>query len=87
MSLSQRLSQASNSGRGLPCPVATVLRSLDKADAEALVAALECSVDSPERLYNTTIQQALLEDGFPVHLKGIEKHRRRICRCWVGTPK
>jgi hypothetical protein len=67
--------------------VSVILKSLDKANAEALVAALECGYDSPERLNNTTIQGVLLDEGFPVHLKGIEKHRNGRCRCYVGEPK
>ena len=87
MSLSERLNKATNKAHGLPCPIAVILRSLDEANAKALVEALECSVDSPDRLTTPAIQGALLEEGFSVHVKGIEKHRRHTCRCWVGVPK
>ena len=87
MSLAASLQAAQNKAHGLPCPIAVILRELDDVDREALEAELIKGPYDRDRLTNSSIQGALASEGFTVHIKGVEKHRKRTCRCYVGTPK
>lgn len=82
MSLAERLTATSPTPHGLPCPVATVLESLAPADAAALNAALDVPKGHPERLSANTIAQALKAEGYGLHMKSLEIHRKGACRCF-----
>lgn len=68
--------------QGLPCPVSVVLDALDERDRAALTAELDRQVGDPKRLSNAVIARALAESGHPVHQKGVERHRTKVCRCF-----
>lgn len=87
MSLAASLQAAKNKPHGLPCPMAVILRQLDDVDKAALEAEFAKGLYDPDRLTNGAIQEALTSEGYTVHLKGVEKHRKQACRCYVGTPK
>lgn len=87
MSLAASLQAAQNKAHGLPCPIAVVLRNLDDTDRTALETELSKGLYDPDRLTNSSIQGALAAEGYNIHIKGVEKHRKRTCRCYVGTPK
>jgi hypothetical protein len=87
VTLAASLQAAKNKAHGLPCPIAVILRQLDDTDRAALQGELSKGLYDPDRLTNTAIQGALAAEGFNVHLKGVEKHRKQTCRCYVGTPK
>ena len=87
MSLAASLQAAKNKAHGLPCPIAVVLRQLNDTDRAALETEFAKGPYDPDRLTNSSIQGALTDEGYRVHLKGVEKHRKQACRCYVGTPK
>lgn len=87
MSLAASLQAAKNKAHGLPCPIAVILRQLDDTDRAALEAELTKGVYDPTRLTHPAIQSALAAEGYNVHIRGIEKHRKQTCRCYTGTPK
>lgn len=87
MSLAASLQAAKNKAHGLPCPIAVILRNLDDTDRAALEAEFAKGLYDPDRLTNGAIQGALAAEGYTLHLKGVEKHRKQACRCYVGTPK
>lgn len=87
MTLAASLQAATNKGHGLPCPISVILRNLDDTDRAALEAEFAKGPYDPDRLTNSAIQGALNSEGFNIHLKGVEKHRKQACRCYTGTPK
>ena len=87
MSLADRLSAATPSSRGKVCRMTWVLSELSEADASALNAAMAVPVGHPDRLSSVAIADALTEEGFKVHSKTVENHRRGVCSCDPGpTP-
>lgn len=87
MSLAQRLANASPRGQGLPCPIAVAMRKLDREDAEALRSVLEVAMGAPGWLSSPAILEELEAEGFNMHVSSVQKHRRRQCRCYHGSPK
>jgi|GEM_PF-3404183 len=85
MSLADRLQQASPVFRGLPCPIATIMAQLEERDRVELLTQLDVPAGTTGRMANTTIAAVLTEEGFAVHYKGVERHRNRLCRCFMGT--
>lgn len=85
MSLAARLSDTRNSPHGLPCPIAVILTKISDGDRIALLNELDKQMGDPTRLSNNSIRQALDDEGFPLHIKGIEKHRNGQCRCFTGS--
>lgn len=82
MSLAERL-QGQSRGQGLACSVAVVLRELPPEESAALQAAL----DAPWRIQgHEKIERALAEEGHPVGVGQVGKHRRGDCRC-TRSPK
>ena len=87
MSLADRLSAATPTSKGKVCRISWVLSELSEADAAALNAAMALPVGHPERLSSIAIADALTEEGFKVHTKTVENHRRGVCNCEPGpTP-
>ena len=81
MSLAERLESAPRTSRGMVCRVFAVLAELGPKDRDALVAALAVPVGDLNRISSREISEALKSEGFEVHSKTIETHRRGGCRC------
>ena len=87
MTLVELLANAQPRMRGLPCPMATIISHLDKADRVALLDHLEMPPDAPGHLPNTVLAQVLTEAGHRIHYKGVAAHRKMQCRCFTGSGK
>lgn len=61
-----------------------ILAALNEHDRQALQAALTVPVGDPDRIANTAIADALREEGYDVHSKTVENHRRGVCNCEPG---
>lgn len=85
MSLAERFAAAPPVTRGLPCPISVILEQLPAVDADVLRDQFTKQLGSPDRLANTTIAALLSDEGYPIHYKGVERHRKRECRCYRGT--
>lgn len=83
MSLAERLSEAPRNSRGV-CRISWVLDQLSNKDKAALLAAMAVPVGDPDRIASTDIGQALRAEGFDVHNKTIETHRKGACSCESG---
>ena len=82
MTLAERLSAAPPTSKGVPgCRVGWIVQQLDDDDAAALNAALVVPMGDPTRLSSAVIAQALADEGFQVHGKTVENHRKGACRC------
>ena len=81
MSLADRLEGLDPPRSGRPCSVGSVLARLPEGDRVALVAALSVPKDDPRRLSNRQISEALKSEGFDIHTKTVETHRKGACRC------
>ena len=85
MSLAERLSAAPPTSKGVPgCRVGWIVQQLDDDDAAALNAALVVPMGDPERLSSASIAKALADEGFEVHNKTVQNHRKGLCRCEPG---
>jgi hypothetical protein len=60
-----------------PCKVRAIVETLDKADAEILLAA----VMTPEWKYQT-LESALAAKGIVLGGALIKRHRSKECSCW-----
>lgn len=85
MSLANRLASLEPGSKGLPCPVANLLGQLGEEDRKALLDILDQPAGLPNRISNARLAQALADEGFPIHFKGIERHRTKTCRCFSGS--
>lgn len=79
MSLAERITAPKGgSNQGLPCSVAELLVSLPDAEA----AALKVMLDAPWRVWgHQRIEDILADEGHPVGIGAVGKHRRGKCRC------
>lgn len=84
MSLAERLDEAPRASRGNVCRMSFILASLNEQDRRALQAALAVPVGDPDRIANNAIADALREEGYDVHSKTVETHRKGACRCEPG---
>ena len=84
MTLAERLADAPRATRSNICRIAVILHQLNDDDRQALLAALRVPVGSPDRITNRAIAQLLLEEGYDVHSKTVETHRKGACRCEPG---
>ena len=84
MSLADRLADAPRASRGHVCRMSFILAALSDTDRQALQAALAVPVGDPDRIANTAIADALREEGYDVHSKTVETHRKGACRCEPG---
>lgn len=84
MSVADRLGSAVPSRQGLPCRIAVILSELPVSDRRVLLDVLAVPKGDRSRLSNSTIAAALTEEGFPVHTKSVENHRKGACRCAVS---
>jgi hypothetical protein len=82
MTLAERLGDARPAQRGLPCRTAVILADLDADDAHALRAALDIPKGDPRRLSSHLIASMLRLEGYDIHYKSIETHRKHGCRCF-----
>lgn len=62
-----------------------VLEQLNDDDRQALLAALALPIGDPERISNSAIAEALGQEGYNVHSKTVETHRRGMCNCEPAT--
>jgi hypothetical protein len=85
VSLSERLTAAKPAQRGLPCRMALILDDLAPDDAQALQVALDTPIGNPERLSAMTLAAMLTLEGYEIHYKSVETHRKGACRC--GTSR
>ena len=81
MSLVDRLGEAAPAKRGGRCRVAVILDALGESDRVALFDALWVPKEDPARLSAQGIADALASEGFPVHPKTIQIHRKGGCSC------
>jgi hypothetical protein len=70
--------------QGLPCPIAVILDEIPENDRTALTAEMDRPIGDPKRLSNAVIARALTDSGHPIHQKGVERHRNKVCRCFSG---
>ena len=84
MSLADRLTNAEPPMKGMPCPVAALVAVLNETDRKAFLNVLEVPANTPGRISNARLAAVLAEEGYPIHHKGIERHRTRVCRCYTG---
>lgn len=82
MTLAARLSNLGVGERGLPCPVAAILPKLSDTDRAALIEVMDVPANTPGRISNTRLARALNDEGYPIHFKGVERHRTKACRCY-----
>jgi hypothetical protein len=59
-----------------------ILADLDADDAHALRAALDIPKGDPRRLSSHLIASMLRLEGYDIHYKSIEIHRKHGCRCF-----
>lgn len=85
MSLADRLADAPRQSRGNVCRMSFVLEQLNDDDRQALLAALALPIGDPERISNSAIAEALGQEGYNVHSKTVETHRRGMCNCEPAT--
>lgn len=85
MSLADRLADAPRKSRGQVCRMSFVLDQLNDADRQALLAALALPIGDPDRISNSAIAEALGQEGYNVHSKTVENHRRGMCNCEPAT--
>ena len=81
MTLADRLEGLDPSRHGKPCSLGSLLARLPDGDRVALLAALSVPKDDPRRLSNRQISEALKSEGFDIHTKTVETHRKGACRC------
>jgi hypothetical protein len=84
VTLAERLANTQPHRRRQRCRVAVVLDELDRSDRDALQTALDVPKYDPRRLTAKMIADALTAEGFPVHFKHVEHHRRNACGCESG---
>jgi len=58
-----------------------VLEQLSDAERAALTAALITEIGNPDRIASTDIGEALRAEGYDVHNKTVETHRKGACNC------
>jgi hypothetical protein len=85
MSLSERLKSAPHPNRGLPCPLVAIRESLSVDDRGALDEQMGKRMGDPGRIATSILANALNDEGFNIHVKSVERHRNRACRCFTGT--
>lgn len=81
MTLADRLDQAPRRSRGTSCRLGWVLEQLSDAERAALNAALITEIGNPDRIASTDIGEALRAEGYDVHNKTVETHRKGACNC------
>ena len=84
MSLADRLAAAPRQSRGNVCRMSFVLEQLSDDDRQVLQQALAVPIGDPDRISNTAIAEALGQEGYDVHSKTVETHRKGACRCEPG---
>lgn len=85
MSLADALAAAKLPMRGMPCPIAVIIEQLEDRDRIQLLDAMDLPTGTPGRLPTTVITKALISSGWPVHYKGVDRHRNGMCRCFSGS--
>lgn len=77
MSLLEDLHRTQNGApSGVTCRVLTVLQDMDSSTRQELIDALD-----DDTLYGTTIAKVLVDRGYDVTSRSIQRHRRNGCQC------
>jgi hypothetical protein len=83
MGLADRLATPPKRTTGPTCSVGRLLARLDKADADALNAAmLAKSADGSWVWPETNLEAEIKAEGETVGAGSVGKHRRKQCGCW-----
>lgn len=80
MSLLDRFEAAPRTSRGL-CRIKWILDNLNMEDQQALMDVLSVNVGDPDRLSSPVIVEILRDEGFNVHVKTVDNHRKGVCAC------
>lgn len=67
--------------------MAQALESMTEDESAAIISALDVPVGDPQRLSSRILVQVLTDEGYQVGNRSLENHRRRLCRCFIGTRK
>lgn len=82
------ISSAKPRGQGMPCGVARILRAMtDPDDVAQISEQMELGAGDPRRLSAADLADLLGRHGLEVSPQTIERHRRQVCRCFIGTAK
>lgn len=84
MTLADRLASAPRTSKSNVCRMAFIVGDLSEKDRQALQAALALPSGHPDRISNSEIAEALRQEGYNVHSKTVENHRRGVCSCEPG---
>lgn len=67
---------------GPVCKVLSILQDMDSKTRQELIDALD-----DDTLYGTTIAKVLVDRGYDVTSRSIQRHRRNQCMCPTQEPK
>lgn len=81
VSLAERLQEQTDQRGGRPCPVGELRHTLSESDWDALTASL--FGDGVPRLSSPAIARALTQEGLLVPQPALDRHRKKVCRCWL----
>lgn len=89
MSLADRLhnSDKNKSISGLPCQLGRLLATLPDDDSKALANVLHATQGEKNWLPSSAVVNALREEGYNVGQTAVQRHRRKMCRCYGPNPK
>lgn len=79
MGISDRLAQEQPHYPRNACRVCVILTQVSAEDKEALVANFGKSADDRSRFSDAKIADILTDEGFPVGIQSISRHRRGQC--------
>jgi len=84
MSLAEKINLLKPSAPGLPCGISKILESLKEDDKTALELVMETKAEKGS-ISNRQIHELLLSEGYDIAFASVRLHRRRVCRCYIGT--
>lgn len=84
MSLSDRLSDASNQAAVVVCKLGALLHGerLTSKEKSQLQDILSVPDSDPTRVSNTALAQILREEGFDISKSSIDRHKNKSCTCY-----
>ena len=85
MGLAEKFKSVEPTQTGMPCGMAKLMESMSKVDKETLEGVLFNAPTQAVRISNAKIYQILSEEGYTVAPFAIAQHRRKQCRCFIGT--
>lgn len=75
MSLEDSIEEFRYKGNGSICPFAKLLNTLNEADRNAALKAIE------RQIPDVTLASALRKEGYKIAEISISQHRKKLCRC------